>query len=92
MKHAEIVRDLIAKNDPVAVTLSMGYMVTRSHERINFSDHYGDHKWHAPRIIARKENKSGRCTALTAVYGDGSQLRYTCSEKMGARYRVLEAK
>ena len=88
--HAETVRDLIAARDPIAVTVSCGYMVTRQHERILFSDHYGDRTWSVPWVTDEKRSVSGRCTAFTAVYSDGSRLRYTWSDSLGPRWRVLE--
>lgn len=91
--HAEIVREAITIRQPVAVSLELGYMVTRTQDRVDFSDLYGTPgAWSVPRIIGSKRDKRGRRIAMTAAYGDGSQLRYTWSDRDGARYRVLEGK
>lgn len=87
--YAQIVCDLIAENAPVAVSMSMGYMVTRKNARVNFSDHYGNGAWNPPRIIGEKHNRAGRCTSATAVYSDGSRLRFTWSQSRGSHWRVI---
>lgn len=87
--HAQITLGLIERHNPNAVSLSMGYLVSRDNSRVNFSDHYGNRSWDAPRVMKETRNKRGRCTSLTAVYSDGSKLRYTWSERNGPRYRVV---
>lgn len=87
--HATIVRNLIAKHNPVACSPSMGYMVTADHNRINFSDHYGDGTWKVPSVVKETRNKHGRCTSIVLRYSDGSMLRYGWSEFSGPRYRVV---
>lgn len=89
--HAQIVLGLIERHNPNAVSLSMGYLVSRDNSRVNFSDHYGDRSWNTPHITKETRNQRGRCTGLTALYSDGSKLRYTWSERNGSRYRAMTA-
>lgn len=89
--HAAIVAGLIARGLPSAVTLAGGYMVTLSGRRVIFSDHYGDRAASPPRMTGERRNASGRCTAVTAEYRDGSRLRFTWSEARGPRYVVETA-
>lgn len=85
--HAAIVAGLIARGLPSAVTLAGGYMVTLSGRRVIFADHGVS----VPRMIGERRNASGRCTAVTAEYRDGSRLRFTWSEARGPRYAVEAA-
>lgn len=84
--HAAIVCDLIRQKSPVCCTLTMGYMVTRSHDRVNFSDHYGDGSWNVPRIVSETRNRNHRCTSQVVEYSDGSRVRFTWSERNGYKY------
>lgn len=86
MNTAQTVIELIRKNSPVAASLTMGYMVTRGQQRVNFSDHYGDGSWNTPRTISERRTRSGRVETQIVQYADGSRIRYTYSDRNGARY------
>lgn len=87
--NAQTVVDLLVANpNPQAVTLAMGYMVTRKGDRVLFSDHFGDGTWSPPSERNTKRNRAGRMTSATFVYADGSSVRYTWSELHGPQWRV----
>lgn len=43
----------------------------------------------AARMSDTKRNAKGRCTAATALYADGSRLRFTYSENRGAALKEI---